>query len=587
MLFFSSCIFKSSFLNFSGDSTSSSSSSVLSGAITPFAGLIASKPHPLNPFNSAWAATCSGPVEAKLFLLDSNGKITGDAIATSAIGSSTTYSFDFSSLGVTVGSKVTHVVEVTGCTEVLSLPVTGTGSNNITYATTLMSFGGGTINLKNVSTSSLKTFVDKLSGASSTAVYNSINASGTLRAEYMAVTGQAHTKVLNSPPKLNTVTIPTTIMEGTLAAFTGGAYHFSGGYDLKYRWVLDGSTVANTATWNWTPLKNQQGSHTVQLFLGQNDGGGDVDIAKDHLIKSYAVTVSDAFPVTAPTLTLTSPASSPVTVNGLTLNIATGASKVNCDTLTSLAITENDSNTPSAGAFTITCTTNVNQALAHTLTNTGDGTKTLRLWAKDSAGNITSTPSTLAIFKDTTNPASSLTSPTGPLMGTGTESVALAGTDTSGSGVSQIAFHYASDGTSFSLVSNAISTNSISYNWTVPSDNVATAKVKVIVTDAAGNTDETISAAFTIDSTGPGAPSSTMVNAAYIAGTGTSFTIASCTDRTQIFVKESAGAPLITDSGWQTCATSAGAITHTLSSEASYTLRLWARDAVGLRPITV
>ncbi len=582
MLLFYSCIIKDGYKDITGGgSTSSSSSALLSGSISPFSGLIAHKSHPLNPFSSAWAATCAGVVEAKLYLLDSNGQATGSALATSSVGSDAAYSFDFTSLGITVGSKVTHVVEVTGCTEVLSLPVTGTGSNNIDYTTTLMSFSGGTINLKNVDTSSLKTFMGNVSGATLTGVYNNINGDAGLSASFLSVFGQAHTKILNAPPKLNSVTIPTTIAEGTLSAFQASAFHFAGGYDLKYRWVLDGSTVSNAATWNWTPGKNQQGAHTVQLFMGQNNDGGDVDIAKDHLIKAFSVTVADTFPATSPTLSLTTPASSPVTVDNLTLNIATGAALVNCATFTSLAITENDATTPAAGAFTITCSTNTNQSLAHTLTDTSEGTKNFRLWAIDAAGNISSSASTLNIVKDTANPVSSLTTPTGPLKGGSTETISLAGTDTGGSGVAQIALHYASDGSTFALVTSGISTSATSYNWTVPSDDVVTAKLKVIVTDAGGNTHQTISSAFTIDSTGPGAPSSTMVNSAYTTAASATFTITSCADRSAIFVKSTAGAPLDSDAGWQTCATTAGAISYTLATETSYTLRVWAKDALG------
>jgi hypothetical protein len=68
------------------------------------------------------------------------------------------------------------------------------------------------------------------------------------------------------------------------------------------------------------------------------------------------------------------------------------------------------------------------------------------------------------------------------------------------------------------------------------------------------------------------------------SSTSTTFTITDCIDRPYVLVSESVIAPSAGDSAWQTCSTSAAAISYTLVGpvlQNSHTLYVYAKDAVG------
>src|SRR3989344_5841442 len=138
-------------------------------------------------------------------------------------------------------------------------------------------------------------------------------------------------------------------------------------------------------------------------------------------------------------------------------------------------------------------------------------TAKIRITATDLAGNSSNDVSDTAFTIDSTNPAitsSTLLTPSATniyLQGGSIYSITwdnTAITDTNFGGT-PIKIEYASDGTTFVLVAeNEI--NDGAYTWTVPSDNIATAKIRITATDLAGNSSSDVSDnAFTVDSTVP------------------------------------------------------------------------------------
>ncbi len=87
-------------------------------------------------------------------------------------------------------------------------------------------------------------------------------------------------------------------------------------------------------------------------------------------------------------------------------------------------------------------------------------------------------------------------------------------------GSNPIKIEYASDGAIFTTVAGN-ELNDGSYTWTVPSDNTATARIKITATDLAGNTSFYESNIFTIDSTAPSIPTGGIIGTTVQGGDDT------------------------------------------------------------------
>jgi hypothetical protein len=102
--------------------------------------------------------------------------------------------------------------------------------------------------------------------------------------------------------------------------------------------------------------------------------------------------------------------------------------------------------------------------------------------------------------------------------------------------------------------------------------------------DSVGNISSSSNVTMTLDTTPPGAPVANLSSPVTTSSTAATFTITDCLDRPYILVSESVTAPLAGDSGWQTCSTTASAISYTLIgpvTQSAHTLYVYAKDAVG------
>jgi hypothetical protein len=89
---------------------------------------------------------------------------------------------------------------------------------------------------------------------------------------------------------------------------------------------------------------------------------------------------------------------------------------------------------------------------------------------------------------------------------------------------------------------------------------------------------------MTLDTTASAAPAITLASAAISSSTAIAITVTDCLDRPSIFVSESIIAPSASDGSWQSCATTAGAMTYTLVGpvlQGNHDLYVYAKDASG------
>ncbi|TNF29363.1 MAG: hypothetical protein EP319_07210, partial [Deltaproteobacteria bacterium] len=135
----------------------------------------------------------------------------------------------------------------------------------------------------------------------------------------------------------------------------------------------------------------------------------------------------------------------------------------------------------------------------YTFPTTDITTNRLRVVAVDSAGNTSTVISSL-FETDSTPPTISLNNLPSIIQGSSAVGVTFSSSDLNG--IASSSLLYAADGSNFSSV---VSNPSSIYSWTVPSDNVQSALMRYVATDAVGNTSTATSAPFIVDSTPPNA----------------------------------------------------------------------------------
>lgn len=554
------------------------SGSSVYGSIAGFSSLSNKISHSVSAFS------CTAP-QAEIYTLDADGVKSATALATTAVASDGTFVFrGVTGLATDIqSSKVKFIISVSGCTDTLSRPLTGKKNQEISLGSTLVEKVSlieysGKKSLSETQKTEIESLIDRLnqlSGSDLNAVYTQFLADLSASTGFQAVFGVPVNELQYSLPTINALNAPTSVDELVTAAFSISASHWHPSYTVAYIWKLDGSQVSTSANYNYIPSKTSQGMHTVELFVGKSDGLGGIDTTKAYVTKSFALTVNDVYQPTPPVLTLTS--SSPTNSQNVTLSMNTGAALANCDSFSTLALTEDTVTAPiAAGAYTITCTSAGSQTINYTLT-TGDGVHTLRLWARDSAGNISATPRTISVALDQTAPAVSLTDLASTIRGGSSQSLVFTKSDAT-SGLSLVKLQYAADGISFADVST-ITSSSSPQAWISPSTDVTGAKLKIVATDNAGNNNSATTAAFNIDSTAPTAPTISLSTGAFSNSTSVGISATCIADYDKILYSQTSTTPAITDSNWEACST---AKTFTIASgDGSKSVYAFTKDAVG------
>lgn len=134
-------------------------------------------------------------------------------------------------------------------------------------------------------------------------------------------------------------------------------------------------------------------------------------------------------------------------------------------------------------------------------------------------------------------------------------------------------------GSTYSLIDPLTSTSG-SYTWSVPLQDVVSAKLKIVAT-LGNDTYELESSAFTIDSTAPLAPVITLTSASVTNSSQVTFDLLNCTDSSAVLVSLSTSVPSASASGWQTCNTSGNSFSFSSLSEGAVNFYVFAKDLAG------
>jgi hypothetical protein len=381
-------------------STTIAPENLRSGIVSPLIGLLANDKQRSSLFsNKAFAASClsdGNPVFAKLHLLNSDGSQATDPIATAELDSNARYSFDKEKLALIESSKVNYIVEVKGCAATYSRPITSLNDSQHVDARTSA--------IGMVIDSTMNKKMNEITGAEidrAIALFGTTTNISTIFSEITSNTptkaalenifndSSFSTKILDSAPKLLDVSVSESIAEATPTNFRVSAFHWNTNYQFGYEWRIGNIVVSTGADhFTYTALRNDQGLKNLSYRVGKNNGSGGVDVAFPYTDRSFQVTVQNTFkPIT---LEMSSAYTLNFIKNPLVdINLNTGASKIHCETFSSMAITVNTSALPIAGDFTYHCTDADNQTITNLYVGADEGIKSIRLWTMDDSGVIT------------------------------------------------------------------------------------------------------------------------------------------------------------------------------------------------------
>lgn len=542
----------------------------IGGKVLPLQGLIVSTNNGL--VSHAYASLCTDDVYARLYKINNDGKLAEAPIQSVQVRDDSSYLFEQSSLEL--AQNVSYQVVIVGCDMVLSRPVTDINLNqDVTYLSTVVGEAVNAEGIGRVMNEVARKEIEKLISSSDSAnlddAFTKLSTDTTLKSTFVNVFQSQPDVLLQTHPNLTLNQIPPVVNEGMVNQLKLGAYHWNSSYNFAYEWYVDGVLKHTGNTWNFSPDANGQGNYSIRYIVGWNNGSGRVDTSKPYLDGIVPVTVLDTIPASAPDIAVAGNLAVTASRN-IQLELQTGAGKAYCESFSDLALTEEYISAPTNMSwFNITCDTAFVQTLSYTLVSPGEGVKTLRLWARDAAGTISPTPKTITIRLDETAPVLAFSGV--PLLVRGGASLAVNFSVTDSSATSSI-LSYSTDGSTYTVLSsNAVSP----YTWSVPALNTSGVRLKLVSTDAAGNSDEVISSLFTIDSLAPSTPVATLTSANPTNTPAVTFNLASCTDVYEVSVSE--GASPVT---WESCSVS---MTHNLtgSTQGTRSLKIWARDAAG------
>lgn len=432
------------------------------------------------------------------------GDCKGAALGSTPVASDGSYSFRMAELGLPVSSQeIRYAVAIEGCDETYARPITGSKNQDIDLATTLVSYvqtSNAARKLGQVTPSELGSFlssaVKQLSGSDLSALYVALKTNSSLASHFQTLFGLAPLALEQAAPRVLSMTRPAaSFNEGGQLSLAVSTSHWNPSYNTVYAWKLDDNAVlGRSTTLNYTLDPNSQGARTITLYVGADDGSGGLDINKPVASFPMSFTVANTVLPQAPAFSLASPAlssaSDPTSTRSLILAVNTGALRANCASFSSLALSEDSSNAPDASEFTLACTSAGTQNLSYSLQSSGDGTKTVALWVKDSSGVISATASSLSVNLDTISPTVTISSSPAALLNASSASVAFTATD-----VSSIAgFECALDAGGYSACTSPKSYSGLT---------AGAHTISVRATDAAANVASAATAAFLVDLTAP------------------------------------------------------------------------------------
>lgn len=354
--------------------------------------------------------SCSA-ASAHLYYLNTSGVKVEPALAEAAIDENGRYQFK---LDKKLTLEKSLFVEVTGCSEPLSRVLTGKSQQDVSYGTTLVSWvsqGPQSSRVVDGDKEQLKRLLSLLETTDSfSAAYAFLNSNPTAKAAFESVFGVTPLSLTEVPPQQITEVAPVQAHEGTPVNFSISTHHWLPTYHEAYLWKLDSTQIGTSRNISFTPSANSQGDHTLTVYYGMADAQGNLDLIKPFKSKTFLLSIIDDQPAEPPVMTLVG--SNIISSPTLTLRFNTGANKINCQTFSKMAITEDSLFAPlTEPEYNITCSQANSQDYSFTLSG-GQGVHSLRLWVRDAAGFISQNSSQINVNYDTTAPVIAVSSPT-------------------------------------------------------------------------------------------------------------------------------------------------------------------------------
>lgn len=562
---------------------------IVSGIITPFVGSIASSDQSSTGFliSEVNAISCADPVFAKLYKIETDGSIDdSNPLASQQVGTDARYLFDLQALKLSSDNiKVDYIVKAEGCNgDVYKRPVTNfDNTQNIDAKTSVIADvvnanGLVSTKLNEVERKEVDLLIKSMANATTTAnALNTLISTSQTSTKFTEIFGASPTVIQDSKPEVTIILPSGALNELATAAYRVNTFHVDPNYSFAYKWKVDGIVKSSSSSLNLIPSANNSGTHQIDVYVGQNDGSGNIDLTKPYFTKTTIVQVNNNIQPVAPSISINASTPSPRNVNNVQIDIATGTGLNNCSTFSHLAFTDS-ATPPGILQFTIDCSSAGTQTESVNFTS-GDGAKTVYLWAIDNAGVI-SAPKSVNLTMDSLPPTASVNA-SANLKGGATAVINLSAADL-GTGLQTLALYNSFDGgITYSLLSN-LATNATSYNWSVPTIDISNAKLKLVATDATGSVTTAYTSLLTIDSTDPAVPSFSVSTGNPTTSSIVSTTLSSCpVDAQKILLTESSIQPTGLEAGWNNCTTTAGAFSISITSDGTHSLYVWSKDIVG------
>ena len=552
---------------------------IISGKVVPWKNITVSKNKKTSWIQQAYA-TSSAVYSISLFALDESGQKQGEALITTQ--STNGGNFELYLTGQNLSSKKypAYVIEATDSSSVYKRPITEfNSSQDISYSSTLLSYAlahkAETQSLENIDNTLLETFLKETEDVTSFAEgFTKISTDSNLKTTLQDITKKEDIvdSLLTQKPEVFSTTFSASIEESFPKTFSMKFFHPNPSYSPQIEWSVDDVVVSTGSTsFVYTPSKNSQGEKKIKVRVGTEGKW-----------ESYekVVTITNTELPVAPTFSV---ASNPTYTSSSSVNleIQTGTNKENCETFSSLALKLNDSSVPSSEEFTLSCSTEGTQTVSTTLQTT-TATQVFYLWAKDASGTISSVSKTASVIYDAVGPVISF-SPLASLIRGGT-AVTLSFSATDSSGVASYEILYSTDSGATYTGLTSLNGNQTSYTWNTPSSTLSTGRMKIRAVDQAGNSTESESNIFALDSTAPVSPTVSLTSSSITNSTSVTMTVSDCTDLSQIYVTTSNTAPTGAEPlFWQNCTTANSGTTYTIvdSTNEVKNLYLYSKDEAG------
>jgi VCBS repeat-containing protein len=487
----------------------------IKGKVPALSGLITSHFQIIDQAYAA-ATTCTN---AKIQLFDATTMtvLSDNPIGLDDITQETTFEFDPNALELDLDSPTKYLLRTTGCDQTYERIVTSFFTlQDLSPTSTLISkiFKSAiTVNPEDLDGKKLENVIEEVQKTITHSddpenAYTELNTNPTAQTMFQdTFNGEDHTKLADAAPDIKTINIPASMAEKVSSIFSVTSEHWNTSYVTAYQWKLDGVTQSNGNSWTYTPTANAKRSVNIQLLVGSKEvnPSNDVDTTLPHHVFNYTISISDDFPTIAPNISLNAGVTNPTTTRDINLDLDTGASSgptyVNCESFSAMAVTEN-SDVPAAGDFTINCTNAITQIVPVHLFTPSDGSIDVNIWARDINGTI-SPKKTVSIVLDTAGPVFNITAPSAFYRADTSNTFSWTVSDANLNSANNLTVELY-DGTSWTNLVNktvvdGLNTNTpFSQSYTLPNLQVANAKIRLSLTDTAGNNTTTESPIFAI-----------------------------------------------------------------------------------------